>query len=159
MPRTPDRQYLFEQLYPKVNEILAGSGTTEDKLFELCKRLYIDVNWYDWVGFYLVDTGNPPMLVLGPYVGESTDHIQIPFGRGVCGQVAEHRETRILDDVSQESNYLSCSRLVQSEIVVPILKEDKLVGVLDIDSHSSEAFNNDDKDFLEGICNLLLILF
>jgi GAF domain-containing protein len=77
----------------------------------------------------------------------------------MCGQAAEQRETRLVDDVTDESNYLSCSHLVRSEIVVPILKEDKLVGVLDIDSHSSGAFNNDDKDFLEGVCNLLFILF
>lgn len=158
MTRTPGRSYLFRQLYPKVNKVLVGPGAAKDKLQALCQLLHSGVNWYDWVGFYLVDPNNPRILVLGPYVGDSTDHTRIPFGKGVCGQAAERQETLTVDDVSQESNYLSCSLKVRSEIVVPIIKEEKLVGLLDIDSHSTEAFNEEDKAFLEGVCNLLFII-
>ena len=153
--RTPDRQYLFSQILPQVKEILAGPASTEEKLQALCEVLHSGVNWYDWVGFYMVDPDTPRMLVLGPYVGEPTDHVRIPFGRGICGQAAERRETFLVDDVSEESNYLSCSLHVKSEIVVPIFKERVLVGELDIDSHTLEAFNEKDKTFLEGICELV----
>ncbi|MFX1475533.1 MAG: GAF domain-containing protein [Promethearchaeota archaeon] len=159
MPSTAERLQLFQQLYPKVNTVLVGSGTKEDKLHALCQLLHSKVNWYNWVGFYLVDPANPQLLVLGPYVGESTEHTRIPFSQGVCGRAASRKEIVLVNDVSQEPNYLACSRKVKSEIVVPIRKIDKLVGVLDIDSHTLEAFYKADQDFLKGICDLLFIIF
>ncbi len=153
--RTPNRQYLFSQILPQVKEILAGSDTTEEKLLALCQVLHSGVNWFDWVGFYLVDPETPRTLVLGPYVGAPTDHVRIPFGQGICGQAAERQETFMVDDVSEEPNYLACSLHVKSEIVVPIFKDGEFVGELDIDSHTVEAFNKKDQAFLETICELI----
>jgi len=96
---------------------------------------------------------------LGPYIGKPTEHTKIPFGRGICGQAADRKETFIVQDVSKESNYLSCSPLVKSEIVVPIIKNNKVLGELDIDSHVIEPLTKEDIRFLEDVCNIITQLF
>ncbi|HEY3388062.1 MAG TPA: GAF domain-containing protein, partial [Prolixibacteraceae bacterium] len=83
----------------------------------------------------------------------------IPVGKGVCGQVAENKKLKIVQDVSQEGNYIACSIDVQSEIVVPILKGDKFVAEIDIDSHSPSPFTNDDEEFLTSVCRKISVLF
>ena len=106
---------------------------------------------YDWVGFYMVDKETPGQLILGPYAGAATDHVCIPFGKGICGQVAEKKETMIIRDVTAESNYLACSPVVKSEIVVPLFKNGEMVGQLDIDSHYIGLFNDIDREHLERL--------
>lgn len=106
---------------------------------------------YDWVGFHLVESSAAD-LVLGPYAGQPTEHVRIPVGRGICGQAAQTKQTFVVQDVSQASNYPSCSPEVRSEIVVPIFKEGKVVGELDIDSHALAAFSEKDRAFLAQIC-------
>ena len=98
-------------------------------------------------------------LVLGPYVGESTDHTRIAFGEGICGQAAEREETFVIQDVSKEDNYLSCSFAVKSEIVVPVFKDGQIVGELDIDSHTASPFTPEDREYLEKICKMIDGLF
>jgi GAF domain-containing protein len=103
------------------------------------------------VGFYLVEPSTTD-VVLGPYAGEPTEHVRIPVGRGICQQAAQTKQTVLVQDVSQESNYLSCSPQVPSEIVVPIFRDGNVVGELDIDFHVLAAFPEDDTAFLEEIC-------
>ena len=98
-------------------------------------------------------------LVLGPCVGTPTDHVKIPFGRGICGQAAEREETFIVQDVSKECNYLSCSISVKAEIVLPIFKDGRIVGELDIDSHRLSPFTDADRGFLEKVCKIVAQLF
>jgi len=121
-------------------------------LKEICGLLREELEGYDWVGFYLVENGE---LVLGPYVGEPTDHTNIDFGEGICGQAADREETFLVDDVDQENNYLSCSSKVKSEIVVPIFKDGKVIGEIDIDSHKKSNFDEEDKDLLDEIAALV----
>jgi len=116
----------------------------------ICKTLKDSISYYDWVGFYLSD-GNQH-LILAEFEGEPTIHTKIRFGKGICGQAAETKKTFLIKDVTKEKNYLSCSIRVKSEIVIPIIKEDKFIGELDIDSHTTNAFDNEDKEFLERIC-------
>ena len=116
------------------------------------------VEHYNWVGFYILDSTDD-YLYLGPYEGAETDHKKIPVGKGVCGQVAEGKETKIVQDVGSEDNYLSCGLDVQSEIVVPILKDGKFVAELDIDSNTKAPFTTDDIWILEKICSLLANYF
>ena len=148
-----NRQLLFNSLVNEVRKIIAGSENTNEKLFSVCRLLRDKVPYYNWVGFYLVDQRRE--LRLGPFVGEPTEH----FGKGLCGQAAERKEIIIAQDVSQETNYLSCSPKVKSEIVVPVVKEKKLVGLLDIDFHRVFAFTNDDRAFLEQVGELVSALF
>ena len=95
------------------------------------------------------------MLVLGPYAGEPTDHTRIPFGQGICGQVAESLQNFVVQDVNQETNYLSCSIHVKAEIVLPILKDGAFIAQLDIDSHILNPFTDEDLQFLEDVCRMV----
>jgi L-methionine (R)-S-oxide reductase len=153
-----DEKGPFAQLLSGVKTIVDGQGRRDDKLMAICQFLQDGVAHYDWVGFYLVGGGKQD-LPLGPYVGETTQHVKIPFGRGICGQAAERGETFVVPDVSAQTNYLSCSPRVKSEIVVPIFKDGEMLGQLDIDSHRLNAFTGEDKAFLEDVCEGVAGLF
>ena len=113
---------------------------------------------YDWVGFYVARPAER-MLVLGPFVGEPTEHVRIPYGKGICGQTAESGRTFVVADVAQQSNYLACSVKVKSEIVVPVFKDGEFVAELDIDSHTPGAFTPKDRRMLEEVAALAAGLF
>lgn len=147
----PTRSELFEILLRRIGELVSSPGPASEKLYAICDMLKSMVPGYDWVGFYLVDRENKRELVLGPYVGDPTDHVRIPFGEGICGQAAEREKTFIVQDVSKENNYLSCSINVKSEIVVPIFKDGEIVGELDIDSHKLSPFTDEDESFLSKV--------
>jgi len=145
----------FEEIISEVKKIVNGAQGQEEKLRQVCKLLHDRMDYYDWVGFYLVDPQKERELILGPYVGEPTDHTRIAFGQGICGQAAEREETFVIQDVSKEDNYLSCSIAVKSEIVVPVFKNGKIVGELDIDSHQLEPFTEEDREHLEKVCEVV----
>ena len=146
---------LFGSLTGRIAGIVGGQGAPEAKLESVCKILKDEVAHYDWVGFYLVDPEKPDELVLGPFAGEPTEHTRIPFGKGICGQAAARGEVFVVQDVTKESNYLSCSPVVRSEIVLPIFREGELIGELDIDSHTPGPFTDEDAPFLENICGMV----
>jgi GAF domain-containing protein len=125
-----------------------------DKLLRICSLLKDRVSHYDWVGFYLVDNDDENRLVLGPFVGEPTEHTIIPFGEGICGQAADTGKLFLIQDVSKETNYLSCSPEVRSEIVLPVHRNGRIIGELDIDSHQLEPFTELDRILLESICEM-----
>jgi L-methionine (R)-S-oxide reductase len=107
---------------------------------------------YTWVGIYLLE-GNE--LVLGPYVGKPSPHTRIPLGRGICGAAATEKATIIVDDVNADDRYLACSIETRSEIVVPIMRGDEVLGEIDIDSDRLAAFDQADRTLLEPIAALL----
>lgn len=147
-------------LISRINKIIDNPQQTRDeKLQDVCQLLADEIDVFDWVGFYLVDPEADRELVLGPYVGEATDHTHIPFGTGICGQAAETNETFVVQDVSQEDNYLACSIEVEAEIVVPIKKEGKFVGELDIDSHTKDSMTEEHRIMLEKVCDIVSELF
>ncbi len=127
-------------------------------LLNTCKLLKDNIFHYDWVGFYLFNKASG-QLNLGPFVGRPTEHITIPIGKGICGQVAESKTIKIVQDVLEEENYLSCGIDVQSEIVVPVLKNGEFVAEIDIDSHSAAPFTKEDEVFLTKICQKISLLF
>ena len=129
----------------------------DDKLLlqNICDILKQRVEHYDWVGFYLVDKKTYRELILGPFSGEDTDHRRIKFGEGICGQAADKKEVFLIQDVSKESNYLSCSPVVKSEIVVPVFYDNEIIGEIDIDSHKISPFSEEDTLFLEALANRL----
>lgn len=147
-------------LTEQVAKIVNRPDTKRDeKLQEICRLLADKIEVFDWVGFYLVDPEADRELVLGPYVGEATDHTCIPFGKGICGQAAETNETFVVPDVSKADNYLSCSIHVKAEIVVPVKKEGEFVAELDIDSHTRDSITEEHQKMLEEICDLTADLF
>jgi len=148
---------VFDKLLAELSKLVLGSLTLNETLAEICRMLKNNIPYYNWVGFYLVNDERE--LVLGPFEGEPTEHTRIPFGVGICGQAAESKETFLVQDVSTQRNYLSCSRKVKAEIVVPILKDGQLVGELDIASHQVSPFSEHDREFLEEVCRILSGLF
>ena len=148
----------LKQLLLKIDSYVSSGTTRREILLNTCKLLKDNVYHYDWVGFYLLDELNSN-LILEVYDGKATEHTLIPVGKGICGQVAENKKLKIVQDVSQEGNYIACSLDVQSEIVVPILKGDKFVAEIDIDSHSPSPFTVDDEKFLTSVCQKLSVLF
>jgi len=148
----------FIPLLQEIESFIISGSTRSEILLNTCKLLKDKVYHYDWVGFYLIDEQHSN-LVLDSYAGKSTEHTVIPVGKGVCGQVAESCKLKIVQDVSQEGNYIACSIDVQSEIVVPVLKEGKFVAEIDIDSHSPSPFTPDDEMFLTSVCQKLSVLF
>lgn len=148
----------FAGLLGRVREVVERPISRDGKLLAICKLLKDNVSYYDWVGFYIADSSKEK-LALGPFVGEPTEHTQIGFGKGVCGQAAKRRATFVVQDVSKETNYLSCSPMVKAEIVVPILENGHVVGELDIDSHTMSPFTQEDREFLEDVCRTVSRLF
>ena len=149
----------FSQLLIKVRSICTSIASQEEKLYKICGILNANIKYYNWVGFYLTDPQTERELVLGPYVGTPTEHTRIPFGRGICGQAAQQAKTYIVQDVSLETNYLSCSPDVRAEIVLPVFKNGNIVGELDIDSHQLAPFTEDDYSFLKEVCAIVAEVF
>ena len=135
----------------EVNKIISSEITTDKKLQSICDFLESEISYYDWVGFYFKN-GDKNELKLGPYTGEETEHTIIPFGKGICGQVAVSNENFVVQDVSEQDNYISCGWKVKSEIVIPIFVNGENIGQIDIDSHTANTFSKNDEELLEYIC-------
>ncbi|MBA4275161.1 GAF domain-containing protein [Flavobacterium sp.] len=149
----------FEELKPKITEITSNSTLSrEDKLLKICKLLRDSIDYYNWVGFYFANQ-ETQTLHLGPYVGAATDHTVIPFGKGICGQVAVSNENFVVPDVAAQDNYIACSFTVKSEIVVPLFVNGENIGQIDIDSHVLDPFTEADERFLEFVNQEIATLY
>jgi L-methionine (R)-S-oxide reductase len=141
-----------------LSEMERSSATSNDVLTlqEFTVRLIATrLPYYNWVGFYMLDPNDANVLVLGPFHGAPTDHVRIPVTEGICGAAVAQGKTVIVDDVSADPRYLSCSIETKSEIVVPIRVRDEVVGEIDIDSHDLSAFGPNDRTFLEECARLI----
>lgn len=139
------------QLKPKVLEIIKQSQETPNaRMKKICDLLQNKIDHYDWVGFYFANH-EARTLHLKAYAGEETDHTVIPFGKGICGQVAVSNENFVVPDVKAQDNYIACSITVKAEIVVPLFKNGKNIGQIDIDSNTPDPFSKEDEDFLEWV--------
>ena len=114
-----------------------------------------DMENINWVGFYLV---NGDKLYLGPFQGDVACTI-IPKGKGVCGTSFEKKETIIVPNVNEFKGHIACSSLSKSEIVVPIIKNNEVVALIDVDAPIYDRFNSKDKEFLEEVAKILGPLF
>lgn len=143
----------MSELKKRLSSILESpKHNTEEKLEKVCHLLDQEIAYFNWTGFYFKN-GDKDELKLGPYVGAPTDHDIIPYGKGICGQVAVSNETFVVPDVHEQSNYLSCSIDTKAEIVVPIFKDGQNIGQIDIDSHTIDPFTAEDRELLEWLCN------
>ena len=141
----------LDDLKPGINSITEDSTTSpEKKMQQICELLRESVSYYDWVGFYFADHGSRT-LHLKSFAGEPTDHTVIPFGKGICGQVAESNSNFVVPDVNAQDNYIACSISVKSEIVIPLFKDGKNIGQIDIDSNTIDPFTEKDERFLEWV--------
>ena len=124
-------------------------GRTMERVVQALKQ---SVPSYTWVGIYLLEGHE---LVLGPFAGKPSPHTRIPLGAGICGAAATERKTIIVDDVNADPRYLACSLDTRSEIVVPIMDADRVLGEIDIDSDQSGAFDAADRKLLEAVAAAL----
>ena len=141
---------MLDSLRPKITTITNSAKETDTKLQEICNLLKENVAHYDWVGFYFRN-GTKEELKLGPYAGAPTDHTIIPFGKGICGQVALSNQNFVVPDVQAQDNYIACSITVKSEIVVPLFVNGENIGQIDIDSNTPDPFTEADEKFLEFV--------
>ena len=141
-----------------IDTIIASASTKDDKLQAICDFLENEISYYDWVGFYFKN-GDKNELKLAQYTGEETEHTIIPFGKGICGQVAVSNENFVVQDVSEQDNYISCGWKVKSEIVIPIFVDGENIGQIDIDSHTANTFTDDDTVLLEYVCEKVSDIF
>lgn len=143
----------MSELKKRLSSILESpKHNTDEKLQKVCHLLDQEISYFNWTGFYFKN-GDKDELKLGPYVGAETDHTIIPYGKGICGQVAVSNETFIVPDVHLQDNYLSCSIDTKAETVVPIFKNGENIGQIDIDSHTIDPFTKEDLELLEWLCN------
>ena len=145
---------MYDILLKEIKLYLETSSSFEESLKWICNLLKKRVEKYHWVGYYMNDEKNK-RLVLKCFSGKPTSHKIIPYGKGVCGQVANKKKTIIVDDVESEENYISCNIDVKSEIVVPLFLNNIIIGQIDIDSNFPSAFNSHDELFLIEINSLV----
>ena len=149
----------FQELQPKVSEIISDAQLSRaEKLQAICQLLNENIAHYNWVGFYFANHEDKT-LHLGPYVGAPTDHTVIPFGKGICGQVAESNTNFVVPDVAAQDNYIACSFTVKSEIVVPLFVNGINIWQIDIDSHVLDPFTAEDERFLEFVNSEIATLY
>ena len=145
---TKDEQY--QNLLPQIKGLLDGEPDLIANLANITGALKEQFNWL-WTGFYIVRNGE---LVLGPFQGPVAC-TRIKKGRGVCGTSWAEAKTLIVPDVEQFPGHISCSSLSRSEIVVPVIRNNEVVAVLDVDSVALNTFNETDKQYLESIIDLI----
>lgn len=141
----------FDNLKLQISQALDKKHLLADeKLVEICEILKSKVEYYDWVGFYFKN-GDKNELKLKAFAGIPTDHTIIPFGKGICGQVAVSNKNFVVPDVQAQDNYISCNITVKSEIVIPLFLNGENIGQIDIDSNTPDPFTQEDERFLEWV--------
>ena len=147
---TKEEQYV--ELIPQIVSLIEGEPDLIANLANICAALKQQFGWL-WIGFYLVKKGE---LVLGPFQGPIAC-TRIKKGRGVCGTAWEQMKTIIVQDVEKFPGHISCSSLSKSEIVLPLIRHQEVVAVLDIDHSSYAAFDKTDELFLSEIISLIAL--
>jgi L-methionine (R)-S-oxide reductase len=149
--KTQSVQKQYEKFSIIIKDLLNKNDNILSNLSNFTAALKQTFDKINWVGFYLFDGEK---LYLGPFQGKVAC-TQIELGKGVCGFAASSLKTIIVPDVNKFSGHIVCDSDSKSEIVIPLIKNDKLLGVLDIDSASLNAFDETEKKYLEYICNFL----
>jgi L-methionine (R)-S-oxide reductase len=135
-----------------IRDAILEAPTADAALRRTVELLAENCPHFTWTGIYLLEGDE---LVLGPFVGKPSPHTRIPLGRGICGAAATAKATIIVDDVNADPRYLACSLETRSEIVVPIMRGDRVLGEIDIDSDHAAAFGPADRALLEAVAGAL----
>jgi len=137
----------------RLGRIIHDAASFDEACQLTVKILAKSVSHFNWVGIYLAKDKE---LVLTAWNGpEATEHTRIPIGQGICGLAALRGETVIVDDINADSRYLACFPHTRAEIVVPIFKDARVIGEIDIDSDKQAAFTGEDRTFLEEVATHL----
>jgi GAF domain-containing protein len=140
---------VYDELLAELRRYAATAANFEALQRFAVERIDACLEHYNWTGFYMLDRADPAVLVLGAYRGAPTEHVRIPVSEGICGAAVSQGQTIVIDDVHADPRYLACSLETRSEIVAPIRVKGRVVGELDIDSHTAAAFTAADRSFLE----------
>ena len=142
---------IYLSLLPQLEALVNISEPVISNLSNITAALKEAFNKISWVGFYLLKSD---ALYLGPFQGKTACTV-IKMGTGVCGTSAQKKETIVVDNVDEFPGHIACDAGSKSEIVIPLIKYEKLIGVLDVDSYDYSSFNKIDKKYLEKVCELL----
>ena len=142
----------YREIGVQLSGLFSGERNGLANAANMCALLYQMLPDVNWVGFYFLQGGE---LVLGPFQGKVAC-VRIPLGRGVCGTAAARRETLVVPDVYEFPGHIACDAASRSEIVVPLLRKGRLLGVLDLDSPNLSRFDHEDREGLESATQLLL---
>ncbi len=145
-----DKAARYAELLPQLRALVDGEPDLVANLANITAALRVCVPRASWIGFY-VRRGDE--LVLGPFQGKVAC-VRIAIGRGVCGTAAERGETVVVDDVEAFPGHIACDAASRSEVVVPIVKAGRVVGVLDVDSYERSAFDEEDARGLEKVAEI-----
>lgn len=140
----------YENITKQILAVVEGEENHVAKMATISCLLKAEFPYYYWCGFYIVDPLKPDQLVIGPYQG-TMGCLRIPFGKGVCGTAAKEQSTQVVEDVHAIANHIACDAASTSEIVVPIIRDNKLLAVLDVDSTEVASFDDTDKKYLEEL--------
>ncbi|MFC3095777.1 GAF domain-containing protein [Alteromonas sediminis] len=147
-----DKHSFYEQLNAQAFSLIEGESDLIANMANISALLFNQMDDVNWAGFYLY---KEEQLVLGPFQGQPAC-IRIPMGKGVCGTAAQTRITQRIDDVHVFEGHIACDAASNSEIVIPVVKNDKLIGVLDIDSPVFARFDEiDEKGLSDVVANLV----
>lgn len=145
----------YEDLLSQLKSLVEGEEDMVANAANICAALKESFGWF-WVGFYFVKKyGDSKQLVLGPFQGPVAC-TRIDFGKGVCGTAWANRETLLVDNVDLFPGHITCNNLSKSEIVVPVIKNNEVIAVLDIDSEELSAFDETDAYYLAKTVTLLV---
>ncbi len=140
----------YQQLIPQINALIDKDVNVTANLANIAAALKYSMDFF-WVGFYLVENNE---LILGPFQGPVAC-TRIGYGKGVCGAAWQQKTTLVVEDVEQFPGHIACSSASKSEIVVPVIKNDKVVMVLDVDSDRLAAFDATDQQYLEQLAGMI----
>lgn len=144
------KQDTYQSLLPQIEALVEGETDLIAKMANVAAALHQTFGFW-WTGFYRVVDDE---LVLGPFQGPVAC-MHIPFGRGVCGTAWQRQETIIVPNVHEFAGHIACSSESKSEIVVPVIRDGKVIAVLDIDSAEYNTFDDTDKTYLEQIIRVI----
>lgn len=153
-PLPADKTAAYSELEAQLGALLAGEHDLVANAANLAALLFWSLPQLNWAGLYLLEPGGRDLL-LGPFQGKPAC-VRIPVGRGVCGTAAERRETVVVPDVHAFPGHIACDVSSRSEIVVPILRDDRLLGVLDLDSPVHSRFDAADARGLERLVEVFV---
>jgi GAF domain-containing protein len=151
-PDRTDKKFLYGEIHQNLKAVLTGESDPIANLANAAALLFSSLPAINWAGFYLLKEQE---LVLGPFQGKIAC-VRIKLGRGVCGNAAEQRQTLVVSNVHEFPGHIACDSASNSEIVVPMVKNDALFGVLDIDSPEFARFDDNDKTELQKFVQILV---
>lgn len=143
---------MADTLAEEITAAIAAAPNAAVAMDDTVRLLKERLSYYTWAGIYLLEGDE---LVLGPYIGKPSPHTRIPLNQGICGAAASEKATIIVDDVNSDPRYLACSIETRSEIVVPIMRGDMVLGEIDVDSDGVAAFGPSDRELLEAVASAL----